>query len=157
MRKPIQFMTTTLLLIAVFTVAAQAQTATATLRGSVSDMSDNVTPGARVTLTQVSTGLKRDFTTGEDGQYAFTFLEPGIYSLEVQAQGFKALRQERIELAVAQNAELNIRLEPGNITDTITVTANETALQLDTASGALGGVVQRAQIDDLPLNGRNVF
>jgi hypothetical protein len=139
------------------TSAAFAQTATATLRGTVADGSGNVTPGATVTLIQASTNLKRTFAVREDGQYTFTFLEPGGYTLEVQAQGFKLLRQERIELAVAQNAELNFSLEPGNITDTITVTANEAALQLDTASGALGGVVQRTQIDDLPLNGRNVF
>ena len=137
--------------------AAKAQTATATLRGTVEDNSGRTLPGAIATLTNAASGLKRVFTIGDDGQYTFTFLEPGRYTLEIQAQGFKLLRQEGVELAVAQNAELNLRLEPGNITDTVTVSANETALQLDTATGALGGVVQRTQIDDLPLNGRNVF
>jgi hypothetical protein len=154
MRKFIAFVMTTLFLLP---LTAHAQTATATLRGTIEDGSGKTLPGATATLTNAASGLRRSFTTGEDGQYNFTFLEPGQYKLEIQAQGFRLLRQEGIELAVAQNAELNITLEPGNITDTITVTANETALQLDTASAALGGVVRRTQIDDLPLNGRNVF
>ncbi len=157
MRKQIRLLTGTLLLGASFAVLAGAQTATATLKGSVADASGQVTPGATVTLTQASTGLKRTFKVSEDGQYTFTFLEPGSYTLEVQAQGFKLHKQERIELSVAQTAELNVKLEPGSISDTVTITANETALQLDTASSSLGGVVGRTQIDDLPLNGRNVF
>jgi hypothetical protein len=157
MRKQNTLLTGTLLLGAMFAIVANAQTATATLKGSVDDGSGKATPGATLTLTQVSTGLKRNFTLGEDGQYTFTFLEPGRYTLEAQAPGFKLHKQERIELSVAQTAELNVSLEPGNISDTVTVTANETTLQLDTASASLGGVVQRTQIDDLPLNGRNVF
>ncbi len=117
----------------------------------------NITPGAAVTLTQTSTHLKRTFTVGEAGQYTFTFLEPGLYTLEVQVRGFKTFRQEQLELAVAQAAELNVTLQPGDIAETVNVTANENSLQLDTASSSLGGVVQRTQIDDLPLNGRNVF
>lgn len=146
-----------LLLAVSFAGTINAQTATATLKGSVTDASGKSVPGATMTLTQVSTGLRRSFTTGDDGQYTFTFLEPGSYTLEAQAQGFRPLRQERIALSVAQTAELNLTLEPGNITDTVTVSASEAALQLDTASSSLGGVVGRAQIDDLPLNGRNVF
>jgi hypothetical protein len=157
MRKGIKLLFGTLLLVASFASAISAQTATATLKGSVADGSGQVTPGATVTLTQTSTGLKRAFTVGDDGQYTFTFLEPGGYTLEAQARGFKLYRRERVELAVAQNAELNVALEPGSITETVTVTAQETTLQLDTASGSLGGVVGRTQIDDLPLNGRNVF
>ncbi|MBK8312499.1 MAG: TonB-dependent receptor [Acidobacteria bacterium] len=157
MSKLDKFVLVTSFLLVGLTSSAFAQTSTATLRGTVEDGSGNVTLGATVTLTQASTGLKRTFAVRGDGQYNFTFLETGGYSLEVQAQGFKSYKLERFELAVAQNAELNIVLQPGNITDTITVTASEASLQLDTASGALGGVVQRTQIDDLPLNGRNVF
>lgn len=157
MRNRIKLLTAASLLVALFAALVNAQTATATLKGSVRDGGGQITPGATMTLTQTSTGLKRTFTVKDDGQYAFTFLEPGGYTLEAQAPGFKLYRQERIELAVAQNAELNVTLEPGNITDTVTVSANETALQLDTGSGSLGGVIARTQIDDLPLNGRNVF
>ncbi|MBS1807784.1 MAG: carboxypeptidase regulatory-like domain-containing protein [Acidobacteria bacterium] len=157
MMRNLTFLLRVFSLLTVLTLAIHAQTATATLRGSVTDGSGNITPGAAVTLTQTSTNLKRTFTVGETGQYSFTFLEPGRYILEVQVKGFKTFRQEQIELAVAQAAELNVMLQPGDIAETINVSAGETSLQLDTASAALGGVVQRTQIDNLPLNGRNVF
>src|SRR5215510_15292612 len=98
MRKRVKFLAGSLMLGAMFAADANAQTATATLKGSIADGSGQVTPGATVTLTQTSTGLKRTFTVSEDGQYTFTFLEPGAYTLEAQAQGFKLYRRERIEL-----------------------------------------------------------
>src|SRR5262245_66334307 len=82
MRKRIKFLAGPLLLGAMFAAYANAQTATATLKGSVADGSGQVTPGAMVTLTQTSTGLKRKFTVSEDGQCTFSFLEPGAYRLE---------------------------------------------------------------------------
>ncbi len=146
-----------MLLVMALAVAAVAQTATATIKGVVADGNGQVTPGAVVTLVQNSTGLKRTFTTGDSGQYTFTFIEPGGYALEVQARGFKGYRQTNLTLEVAQQAELNLTLQPGDISETVEVTGNTTQLQLDTASGSLGGVVERKQIDDLPLNGRNIF
>lgn len=136
---------------------AEAQTATATLKGIVADAAGNVTPGATVTLTQNRTGLKRTITSDSSGQFSFVFLEPGAYTLEVQAPGFKGFRQASIQLEVAQSAELDIALEPGEISETVTIEGGQTTLQLDTGSSALGGVVERTQIDALPLNGRNVF
>ncbi len=138
-------------------VSVQAQTSTATLKGIVADNSGAVAPGAMVTLIQTSTGAKRTFVTDAAGQFTFTFIEPGSYSLEVQSQGFRGYRQDRIRLEVGQMAELNIALQPGAISETVTVTANQTSLQLDTGSAALGGVIERSQVDALPLNGRNVL
>ncbi len=133
------------------------QTATATLKGVVVDGSGNATPGAVITLTQKSTDLKRTFTADAAGQYAFSFLEPGQYLMEVKAQGFKAFRREDLTLEVGQSADLDVSLSPGDISETVTVSGNETALQLDTSTSSLGGVVTRKQIDSLPLNGRNVM
>lgn len=135
---------------------AAAQTATATLKGVVSDASGNIVPNATLTLTLAATGLKKTFTTDAGGQYAFAFLEPGLYDIEAQAASFKILRQQNLRLEVGQTAELNLTLETGDIQETVTVVAGDT-LQLDTASSALGGVVGRERIDALPLNGRNVF
>ncbi len=139
------------------TLIANGQTATATLKGVVLDGSGNVTPGALVALTQKSTGLKRSFTTDDGGQYAFTFIEPGQYTMEVKAKGFKGFRRDDLTLEVGQSAALNVSLSPGDISETVTISGNETALQLDTASSSLGGVVNRKQIDALPLNGRNIM
>jgi hypothetical protein len=146
-----------LLSVLALAVPVGAQTATATLKGVVEDGSGRVTPGATVTITQTATGLKRTFTADTGGQYTFTFLEPGDYMLEVQAPGFRRHQQKGIQLGVGQAAELNVALSPGDINETVTVSSTATALQLDTASSALGGGVERKQIDELPLNGRNVF
>ena len=146
-----------LLLIFVFFAGANAQTSTATLRGSVADSSGKVTPGATITLTSRLSGLKKVFSTDSAGQYTFTFLEPGVYTLEAQAKGFKQYRNDNIQLAVGQSAELDLSLEPGDISETVTITAGESSLQLDTGSASLGGVIERSQVDALPLNGRNVL
>ncbi|MBK7601902.1 MAG: TonB-dependent receptor [Acidobacteria bacterium] len=146
-----------LLMIFVFFAGANAQTSTATLKGSVADSSGNVTPGATITLTSRLSGLKKVFSTDSAGQYTFTFLEPGVYTLEAQAKGFKQYRNDNIQLAVGQSAELDLSLEPGDISETVTITAGETSLQLDTGSASLGGVIERSQVDALPLNGRNVL
>jgi len=138
-------------------VDVRSQTSTATLKGVVTDKTGAVAPGAAVNLTQVSTDTRRTFTTDASGQFTFTFLEPGQYRLEVQSQGFKRFTQEGIKLEVGQLAELAVALEAGNISETISITADQTALQLDTSSGALGGVIERSQVDALPLNGRNVL
>ena len=157
MRKFITMTLYIMALVVALAVTITAQTSTATIKGVVADGNGNTTPGAVVTLVQNSTGLKRTFTTGESGQYSFTFVEPGQYTLEVQARGFKGYRQANLTLEVAQQAELNLTLQPGDISETVTITGSETQLQLDTASSSLGGVVDRQQIDSLPLNGRNVM
>lgn len=133
-----------------------AQTATSTLKGVVSDSSGSAIANAVLTLTQLSTGLTKTFTTNENGQFAFTFIQPGAYSLEAQVTGFKPYKQPRLVLEVGQAAEIAVALSPGDVQEEMIVNAAET-VQLDTVSSALGGVVERARVDSLPLNGRNVF
>ena len=72
-----------------FVIAARAQTATATLKGLVEDAGGQVVPGATISLTQLTTGLKRTFTTDVGGQYVFALLEPGAYAVEAQAAGVR--------------------------------------------------------------------
>jgi carboxypeptidase family protein/TonB-dependent receptor-like protein len=138
------------------TVIANAQTATATLKGAVSDAGGAAVPGAVVTLTNAATNLKKSFTTDEGGRFSFTFIEPGFYALEAQAGGFKLHRQPRLQVEVGQTIDQNITLAAGDVKETVNIVATEPA-GLDTAGGALGGVVGRKRVDALPLNGRNVF
>jgi hypothetical protein len=133
-----------------------AQTATATLKGEVVDGTGNTLPGATVTLSNNATGLKKTFTTDGDGQFSFTLLDPGSYAVEAQAAGFKSYRQARLQLEVGQAAELKLTLTPGDLQETINITAADTP-SLDTATSALGGIVGRQRVEALPLNGRNVF
>ncbi|HEY6400235.1 MAG TPA: carboxypeptidase-like regulatory domain-containing protein, partial [Blastocatellia bacterium] len=138
------------------TAIANAQTATATLKGVVSDAGGAAVPGAVVTLTNAATNLKKSFTTDEGGHFTFTFIEPGFYALEAQAGGFKLHRQPRLQIEVGQTIDQNITLAAGDVKETVNIVATEPA-GLDTAGGALGGVVGRKRVDALPLNGRNVF
>lgn len=136
--------------------SSHAQTATATLKGQVEDANQNALNAVTVTLTNQATGLTKTFATSGDGQFTFTLLEPGLYTLEAQATGFKTYRQARLELTVGQTAELKLALSPGEVQETVNITASETP-SLDTATSALGGIVGRQRVDTLPLNGRNVF
>ena len=136
-------------------VPAVAQTATATLKGILTDGNNQLVPNAAVTLTNVATGRVRTFATNENGEYYFTFVEPGAYELSIKTAGFESYLQQGIRLAVGQAAEINVTLKPGAVTETLTVTAN--AATLETGSAALGAVVDRKTIDDLPLNGRNPY
>ncbi len=147
---------TMLLLSSVALCCAVAQTATALLKGLITDGNNQIIPAAIVTLTNNATGLKKTFTTESDGQYSFTYLDPGNYSLEVQAQGFKSLRQPQVLLVVGQSAENNLVLAPGELVETVNIMAMEPT-GLETTTSALGGLVSRQRVDVLPLNGRNVF
>src|ERR1700757_479698 len=71
----------------------QTQAFTASLGGTVSDPQDEVLAGARVTLTSSDRGVVRTFITKDTGLYTFTLLPPGVYALEVEAQGFKHYKQ----------------------------------------------------------------
>src|SRR5215475_10303789 len=139
-----------------FSATVNAQTATATLKGVVSDAGGNAIPGAVVTLTNAATNLQKTFTTDEGGHFIFTFIEPGFYSLEAQAGGFKIHRQHRLQIEVGQTIDQNIALAPGDVRETVNIVASEPT-GLDTASSSLGGVVGRNRVDALPLNGRNIF
>ena len=145
-----------LVLILGMAVMAAAQTATATLKGVVTDGSGNALSGATVRLTNIANGLKKTFTTDAGGQFTFTFIEPGYYAVEAQSAGFKTYRQPRLQFEVGQSAELNITLSPGDVQETVNIVAAEPA-GLDTATSSLGGIVGRQRVDALPLNGRNVF
>src|SRR6185369_14874107 len=113
------------LVVFLFTTGAAAQTATATLKGVVADGGGNVLPSAIVTLTSSATGLKKSFTTDEGGQFTFTFIEPGFYALEVQANNFKVYLQPRLQLEVGQAAELKITLTPGDVQEIVNITDAE--------------------------------
>ena len=113
-------------------------------------------PGAVVTLTNTATNLKKNFTTDEGGHFTFTFIEPGFYTLEAQAGGFKIHRQPRLQIEVGQALDLDIKLEPGDVKETVNIVATDPT-GLDTATSSLGGIVGRQRVDALPLNGRNVF
>lgn len=136
-------------------LSCYGQTATATLRVLVADSSGGAVPDAALKLTQTAKGIAHAAISNTAGQYTFSFLDPGSYTLEVKASGFSPYTQSGILLEVGQSSIVNVPLQVGAVSEAVTVVAS--AVQLETASGALGAVIDHRTVDDLPLNGRNPY
>ena len=121
--------------------------------GSVHDQSGGAVVGATVTITDVQRGIPRSLTTDEVGEYVAPNLLPSTYKVRVEVKGFKTFERQNILLEVGKDARIDIELQPGATSETITVT--EQAPMLDTTSATVGGTLSNQTINDLPLNGRN--
>lgn len=134
-------------------LVATAQQATANVNGVVKDPTGAAVANAQVELTNVNTGVVRKTSTTTDGIYNFPSVVPGVYSMQTSAAGFAAVSQPPVTLQVGQTATFDFQLTVGATTSTVTVTAAAPALEF--ATSELGTVVSPAQMNDLPLNGRN--
>src|ERR1039458_8730200 len=133
--------------------AAMAQQATANVNGVVKDPSGASVANAQVALTNVDTGVVRKTTSNTDGIYDFPSVVPGVYSMQASAAGFASVSQPAVTLQVGQTATFDFHLTVGATSSTVTVTAAAPSLEFSTSE--LGTVVSPAQVNDLPLNGRN--
>ncbi len=125
-----------------------------TIRGIVKDQSGAVIPGARVTVTNVETGVTRHMLSGQDGAFEFTNLTvPGVYDVSVEKTGFNKYANTHIQLNVNQIYVVPVALQVGSVTQEVTVQAKPA--QIETTSMQLGTTVGAQQIVNLPLNGRN--
>ena len=127
--------------------------ATAQLVGAVTDNTGAAVPNVDVAAISIGTGTERRATTNEQGSYTIPFLAPGEYRINVQKQGFQKITRENVRLEVNQTARLDFTLTIGSVTETIEVTGAAPLIESD--SSAIGQVVERKAIEDLPLNGRN--
>ena len=132
-------------------VLAQA-TNTATLRGTVEDASGGVLPGATVTLTNAGTNAMTTAVTDGRGGYNFVVF-PGTYNLKVELEGFKTYEQTGISISPQDTRGIDVSLEVGAQTETVTVTAITEVIQTET--GAREGVLTAEQIDNLSIVGRS--
>ncbi|MBM3754548.1 MAG: DUF1416 domain-containing protein [Acidobacteria bacterium] len=133
--------------------AAVAQDTRATLSGTITDPSQASIAGARVKLLNPSTAVEYNAVTSANGQYRFLFLIPGTYKLTVQSEGFRSVERGDIALQVGQAAVVDVALQIGATTETVTVSS--TAALLDTEKSDRGVVIDKKRITDLPLNVRN--
>ncbi len=136
-----------------FAVPVFAQRFNASIRGTVTDPSGAAIPGATVTLTNEETGVARSVTTNNAGNYSFADLPVGSYKAQVELPGFKTAVRSKIVLNVADVRDVDVRLEPGAVTETVTVEANPMAVK--TVGAEIAGLVTGEQVRELPLNGRN--
>lgn len=144
----------TILSILIFAITAFTQTETARVTGTVTDSGGAVLAGATVKLTSLSTGREISAVTNEEGSYSILSLQPGRYDVEASQANFKTTKQT-VTLEVAQNAALDFALEPGAVSETVTVSMDSP--QVETTNSALGEVIQGREAVELPLNGRNVL
>jgi Carboxypeptidase regulatory-like domain/TonB dependent receptor/TonB-dependent Receptor Plug Domain len=141
------------LAVLVLSVPLFSQSYTSRILGSVHDKSDAVMVGASVVITDVQRDLSRTVVTDDAGEYVAPDLLPGIYKITVQAKGFKSYERTNVHLEVATDIRIDILLEPGEATETVTVTEQVPLINLTNAT--LGGTLSNEEINDLPLNGRN--
>ncbi len=139
-------------LIALGTCLVSAQGSTGTISGVVRDISGAVIPGVMVTAKHTESGLTRTALTNETGAYSVQFLPVGAYEITAELAGFKQQVRRGINLVVGQEAVVNVTLEVGTVSETITVTGE--APIVNTTLSSTTGLVNESQIKDLPLNGR---
>src|SRR3984893_8077925 len=130
-----------------------AQAGEAEITGTVRDQNSATIARARVALTEVTTGQTYSTTVTENGDYIITNLKPGSYDIAVEADGFKRLVREGVRLATGERVRVDVELQPGAVSESVTV--NQDASLLRTESGSLGPVIRNRKIVDIPLNGRN--
>ena len=133
--------------------SAQAQTATGQITGTVTDTTGGVMPGVKVVVTSQQTGLTRETTTSDVGNYAVPLLPVGNYLVTAEQSGFKLAVQSDIQLNVDQVQRIDLQLEAGNVSERVEVRAD--ASTLDTETATVGQVISERQVTQLPLNGRN--
>ncbi|QNI30666.1 TonB-dependent receptor [Alloacidobacterium dinghuense] len=129
-----------------------AQTDTARIQGTVTDPTGAVVPNATITVTNTDQGRSFAATSDGSGNFTVSGLTRGNYSIKVDASGFTSIEQS-ISLDVSQVRAIDLKLQPGGTSQTVTVT--DTASLIDLASSSTGEVIKGRQVTQLPLNGRN--
>src|SRR5580658_3868823 len=127
--------------------------ATGIISGTVTDATGSSVAGAKVVVTAPAMGVTRDSTTDESGHYLVPLLPVANFTVHVEFTGFQPVEQKDIRLQVDQHREVDFKLVPANVKETVEVTA--TAVAVETANPTLGQVITAQQVADLPLNGRD--
>jgi hypothetical protein len=121
--------------------------------GTVTDTSGGVVAGATVTIVDTERGLARTLTTDQAGEYNAPTLIPGTYTVRAEAKGFKKFERQNVFLGVGKEVQVDLIVQTGAQEQTITV--SESIPLVETTNATLGGTLNNADIQDMPLNGRN--
>ncbi len=136
-------------------VLAQSQAANGTIEGTVADSSGGVLPGVTVTITNIDTGLERSVVTNVEGLYRALLLPLGQYRVAAELQGFKKAEQTGIRLSAGDTATINIALEVGTVSETVTITTQAPVAQPGKID--LGRTIGDVELHNLPLPSRNPY
>jgi hypothetical protein len=143
--------TLTVLVLAVASYTAHAQSATGIITGTVSDSSGAVVPGVKITVTNQGTGIERNLTSNDAGLYIAPGLEAGQYLVRSEQAGFKTL-ERAAEVQAGTSTTVNLTLFPGAINEVVNVST--ATAEMNYESHSVAGVVEHQEIEELPLNGR---
>jgi hypothetical protein len=135
------------------TSSTSAQLTTADILGTVTDVSGAVVPNAAITLTNLGTNEKRSSQSNGSGDYSFTLLPVGHYSISVKASGFQEAITKDLAVEAGDRARADVHLQLGSESTVVEVTAQTPLLQADSAT--VSSTVTAKAVQDLPLNGRN--
>ena len=130
-----------------------SQAGKAELTGAVHDQNGATISQVRIVATEVTTSQTYVATVTKSGDYTITNLRPGTYNLAVTADGFKSLVQEGVRLATGERVRVDVVLQPGEVSESVTIAQDASLLR--TESGSLGQVIRNRKVVDIPLNGRN--
>jgi len=142
-----------ILLVALFSLPAFSQLNLGRILGNVTDSTGGVIAGAKVTVTDQDRGASRALTSDETGAFAAPSLTPGNYTVRVEAAGFNISERRDVQVQVGSDARVDIVLQAGSQTQTVTVT--EAVPLINTTSATLGGVVEGRDFTSLPVVGRS--
>ena len=128
---------------------ASAQAVTGTLLGNVTDTTGAAVPGATVTARETQTNVSRTVTTNETGYYILSSLQNGTYAVEAELQGFKKVLREGVQLQVNTTVRVDLKLEVGQLNETVQVAADTPLLQTDRTD--TGRIIESKMVSELPL------
>ena len=131
------------------------QAVNATLLGTITDSSGATVAGAKVTATEVTTGLIHESVTNESGNYTFPDMPPGRYSVTAEATGFKKETQQNIDLLSNSSTRIDVAMTTGSVSEEVLVTTTPALLQTDRAD--ISTKIEAKQIADLPLGTNRNF
>jgi outer membrane receptor protein involved in Fe transport len=134
---------------------ANAQSADATLTGTVKDSSGAILPGATITVRNRGTNDSRTTLSNAEGLYRVTNLPRGSYDVKAELQGFQTVTQTDVLLTVGETVRLDFAMTVGGLNETVSVTSQATLV--NTEEGRLSNLVDEKRVSELPLNGRNAF
>ncbi|MCS6873853.1 MAG: TonB-dependent receptor [Pyrinomonadaceae bacterium] len=155
--KVIKFFATIVLCVsACAAVFAQAQASTADLTGTVVDPNGAVIQGATITAKNIATGVARTVQTNQLGEYVIIGLQPGDYEIIAEAPNFKKIIISPIKLTVGQRAELQIKLEVGEVGGEVVVSGDTVEL-VETTRTAVAATIEQTRIENLPINERSAI
>ncbi len=153
-RRGLAYLSVLIFVLAVSSVAL-AQAGSSSVRGIVNDLQGRSVAGATVTLINEQKNFTRTQTTTESGNYVFTAVPPGTYRIEVEAAGFKKSAVSDVQALVDTAANIDVSLEVGNVSETVSVIAGGDA-PINTTDATIGNTFESRRITELPLNAGNV-